>query len=106
MPSPLPQSATISATMALDALAEQSHLVTLAKIKTALEQSIRDDLIRDLRAIKTPEAKLMRITGLGRDSISRIAHSPSKTYQLNEEYEAALREHPLITHSNTGTRNQ
>lgn len=71
----------ISVTMALDSLREQVTATEQALTNYRTQIAIRDDLIRDCRAAKVPEATLTRITGLGRDSISRIAHSGPKTYQ-------------------------
>ena len=71
----------ISVSMALDALREQVTAAADAKANYEKQLAIRDDLIRDCRAAKIPEATLTRITHLSRDSISRIAHSAPKPYQ-------------------------
>lgn len=71
----------ISVTMALDSLREQVTATEQALDHYKRMMALRDDLIRDCRAAKVPEGTLVKITGLGRDSISRIAHSASKTYQ-------------------------
>lgn len=65
----------ISITMAMESLAEQAEAVHAAKRVWQEQIEIRDQLIRDCRAAKVPEGKLMQITGLSRDSIHRIAHS-------------------------------
>lgn len=73
--------ALISVTMALDSLRDQVDTVIAAKSTLEREMAYRDDLIRSARDAKVPERTLVRITGLSRDSIHRIANSPSKTYQ-------------------------
>lgn len=73
--------ALISVTMALESLKEQVSTVKTAKETWERELAYRDDLIRSAREHKVPERTLVRITGLSRDSIHRIANSPSKTYQ-------------------------
>jgi hypothetical protein len=78
---PTTQPHRISATMAIDALREQCIATEEAKANYKRQLALRDDLIRDCRAVKVPERSLVSITGLGRDSIHRIAHSASKTYQ-------------------------
>lgn len=71
----------ISVTMALDSLREQVTATEEAYAHYKRMLALRDDLIRDCRQARVPEAKLVSITGLGRDSISRIAHSAPKAYQ-------------------------
>ena len=73
--------ALISVTMALDSLTEQVDTVNEAKENLARQMAYRDDLIRSAREAKVPERTLVKLTGLSRDSIHRIANSPSKTYQ-------------------------
>lgn len=73
--------ALISVTMALESLKEQVGTVIEAKTTWERELAYRDDLIRSARDSHVPERTLVRITGLSRDSIHRIANSPSKTYQ-------------------------
>lgn len=72
--------ALISVTMALDSLREQVTAVNEAKDALTREMAYRDDLIRSARESKVPERTLVKLTGLSRDSIHRIANSPSKTY--------------------------
>lgn len=68
----------ISVTMAMESLKDQVRATQEAKEEYARAIAIRDDLIRDCRAAKIPERTLVGITGLSRDSIHRIANSPSK----------------------------
>ena len=67
-----------SVSLALDALEEQCEDVRAKR--AAYEESLatRDAMIRDARAARVPEATLVGRTGLSRDSISRIAHTPPK----------------------------
>ncbi len=71
----------VSVTMALDALREQAETVDEALANYKRQLAIRDDLIRDCREAKIPERALVKLTGLSRDSIHRIANSPRRTYQ-------------------------
>lgn len=69
----------ISGTMAMDSLAEQSTLTAEARAAYEAQRATRDDLIRDARSASIPVAALMRVTGLGRDRISKISSAPSRT---------------------------
>lgn len=65
----------ISALMAIESLKEQAARVAEAKRIYHEEVGMRDELIRDLKAIKLPDKTIAGITGLSRDSIHRIVHS-------------------------------
>ena len=70
----------ISGAMVADALAEQSQLASEAKRAYEATMAVRDDLIRSARLdARIPVAVLMRMTGLGRDRISKITSAPSRT---------------------------
>lgn len=81
MPEPVQPPVRISVTMALDSLREQVTSAAEAKAHYEQQQAIRDDLIRDCRAAKVPFGTLMRITGLSKDRLIKIAHSGPKAYQ-------------------------
>lgn len=72
--------ARISVTMALDSLREQSTATIEAREHYEQQLALRDDLIRDCRAARVPVATIMRITGLSRDRIIKIAAMGRKTY--------------------------
>lgn len=68
---------TLSASMALAELTNQSELVVAKKRDYLDEMAVRDEMIRDCRAVGIPYATLMRRTGLSRDRLIKIAQTPT-----------------------------
>lgn len=70
----------ISATLALHALTDACDEVKNAEHALTQARANRDDLIRDARMAKIPYGTIMRQTGLSRDRLIKIAHSPSDAH--------------------------
>ncbi len=68
----------ISASLALAALEDAQQAVKDAEAALKRARSNRDDLIRDAREAKIPYATLAKRTGLGRERLINIAHSPTR----------------------------
>lgn len=71
---------SISAQMVIEALTEQVERTHEAWLEYQRQLEERDEMIRDLKAIKLPERRIMAITGLSRDSIVRIVKTPPRPH--------------------------
>lgn len=69
---------TISASLALAALTDACDEVRKAEQALIAARANRDDLIRDAKASTLPYATIMRHTGLSRDRLIKIVHSPAR----------------------------
>lgn len=72
---------SVSASMAIESLREQIAATHRARERYDRERTVRDNLIRDARSAGIPVAQLMRVTGLGRDRISKINCAPKEQSQ-------------------------
>ncbi len=73
-----------SATMALDALREQCDTVRDLEAQLKAARALRDDLIRDCRAVRVPYPFLGKVTKLTRDRLADIVSSGTSRVSHSE----------------------